>query len=114
MSLTAQQIEVLARFEGFVIHKGTYMKKIMNYDTGHEYTIYYTNEEVAIRYSNTDVLIRMRMKIMSTREYKACLSMKRGGKTFANDVWKMGELILSRKYTAAAAKASELIKNLEV
>lgn len=100
---TPSQIEVLARFDGFIIHKDTFAKKIVN--NGRVYISYYTNGEVLKHLTSPGVLIEMRLKISN--------SISLNNFWLIHEWQAIGNLILSGEYTAAAIKTSELIQKLE-
>jgi hypothetical protein len=116
--LTPSQIEVLARFDGWVKMKIGYRKMITVFNKS-------LNEEIELPEDRRDetffdyftspgVLIEMRLKLM--QKYDAYLETHGNGFAWfeiGSLLCELDELILSGEYTAAAIKTSELIQKLE-
>jgi len=106
--MTTQQIEVLARFDGFIIHEDTFAKKIVN--NGRVCISYYANGEVLKHLTSPGVLIEMRLKLYEMAYRINEIELKYNTLVAIGE---LGELILNKEYTAAAIKTSEQIQKLE-
>jgi len=101
MTLTPSQIEVLARFDGWVKGVGQLWRK----PEGLHNTRTIDDTAIVSYLTSPSVLIEMRLKLME--------------KLDKSDYWHwmqgqaLGYLILNKEYTAAAIKTNEIIQKLE-
>jgi hypothetical protein len=105
MTLTPSQIEVLARFDGWVKQK--HNDGTQEWETWSKGFKVIPVDGIAKHLTSPGVLIEMRKKIQAST-YKAMYYSE--VLTYMNE---SAELILSGEYTLAAIKTSELIQKLE-
>jgi hypothetical protein len=96
--MTTQQIEVLARFDGW--EKRSPESTVWVKDSSIMY-----DEDAEAYLTSPGVLISMRLKLKQKIDYRSMDD--------ALALSELGELILNKEYTAAAIKTSEIIQKLE-
>jgi hypothetical protein len=114
MPLTTQQIEVLAQFDGWVPeHEGSVIfkrkSKVIDEDDWDEFE-YLIYPDAQYYFTSPGVLIEMRLKLYEMAYHITEIELKYNSLV---EIGELGDLILSREYTAAAIKTSELIQKLE-
>ena len=114
MTLTTQQIEVLARFDGWKKMQGGYRKMItvFNKALGGEIEVPEDrrDEEFFDYFTSPGVLIEMRLKLKEKARTIDEFALRLDVLSMVDHI---GDLILSGEYTAAAIKTSEIIQKLE-
>jgi hypothetical protein len=101
MTLTPSQIEVLARFDGWVKEFGGLWRK----PEGLNNTRTIDETAIEVHLTSPAVLIEMRLRISESISMSNFWLIQEFNET--------GRLILSGQYTAAAIKTSEIIQKLE-
>jgi hypothetical protein len=113
--MTTQQIEVLARFDGWVPEdEGSVnfkrKSKVIDEDDWDEFE-YLTYPAAQYYFTSPVVLIEMRLKLIDT----VIKQQTREGEYLIDnsEFYELGDMILRKDYTAAAIKTSEIIQKLE-
>ncbi len=102
MPLTPSQIEVLARFDGWVKGIGGLWRK----PEGLNNTRTIDDTAMEAHVTSPGTLIEMRLKIGKIGQVSKNAALW-------SKYFRLGEMILNKEYTAAAIKTSELIEKLE-
>jgi hypothetical protein len=102
MTLTTQQIEVLARFDGWEKKQHPSFKTWGYWKNG--YRVY--EKHMTIKLTEAETLISMRLKIGKIGQVSKNAALW-------SKYFRLGELILNKEYTAAAINISEIIQKLE-